>query len=299
MPRTHDRQSFFKYASCASAECILNNGTFKCPPPTQFNDPFDHYVKYQISCSKEEIANLLYQKIVQIVTSAMSPQLDTSKRMATQIMAHWHGFQNGQLNLEHLNQLKVATNNFSNLVDDFVSQMNEIYIDAIRQSRVFCVSENNYNVVMWSHYGDEHRGVAFELRCADELDDNLIAAKQITYCKDFPLFFSPLEIASHLIGENPLNLTKMAFELQYYKHSDWSYEKEWRVCIPWIDNEGEETIYLKKDPSIFKAIYLGCRIKPDEKEKIIGICSEKYPHMEIYESKLSDTSFNLEFSLLR
>ena len=52
--------------------------------------------------------------------------------------------------------------------------------------RVFCVSEVNDNILMWSHYAQYHRGVCIRLRVMPEVDNALCAAKKVIYTESPP-----------------------------------------------------------------------------------------------------------------
>src|SRR3546814_1211999 len=51
----------------------------------------------------------------------------------------------------------------------------------MQHGRTFCLTENINNVVMWSHYAEEHKGVGFKLRVLDDIDHPFLIAKPVTY----------------------------------------------------------------------------------------------------------------------
>ena len=61
-------------------------------------------------------------------------------------------------------------------IDDFNTEIHK----RLLHSRVFCVSAENDNVVMCSHYADQHRGIVFRLAWIDALDNRLLAAREVT-----------------------------------------------------------------------------------------------------------------------
>ena len=45
--------------------------------------------------------------------------------------------------------------------------------------RILCVCEAVDNLLLWSHYADQHKGVVFQLECLKELDVPLLLAKPV------------------------------------------------------------------------------------------------------------------------
>lgn len=114
------------------------------------------------------------------------------------------------------------------------------------QESVFiaCFSEKCDSMLMWSHYGDEHRGI-----CAGY---NL--HKLIEKYNCFPVIYS-----NKMPQRKELNINnkKMLYESILTKSEDWSYEAEWRVID--IDEnsrgkDGKLTEFVKPI-----SIYLGKR----------------------------------------
>lgn len=84
---------------------------------------------------------------------------------------------------------------------------------------------------MWSHYAEEHRGVVFKLRCIDEIDNTLLAARKVSYTDSFIAFPSAEHYAKHLTDERPIDLVPLCWNIAFTKHIDCAYEREWRVHI--------------------------------------------------------------------
>ena len=59
--------------------------------------------------------------------------------------------------------------------------------------RVFCVSEERDNLLMWAHYAQEHKGAVFEFWSLPEEDNPLSVAQPIEYVDSPPPFFTETE----------------------------------------------------------------------------------------------------------
>lgn len=126
--------------------------------------------------------------------------------------------------------------------------------------RSFCNGETEEalgNLLMWSHYADEHRGYCVKYKLSkhfikqDENDSfEHMFLKPIIYRKD--------EEKVDISGMTSIN-TDLAFAT---KHESWKYEKEVRLIV--YNPNKEESFYgipLDKD-SCIEAIYFGCKCKP-------------------------------------
>jgi len=68
--RLHDRRSFFKYTSAATAKLVLNNRTLRWSSPSLFNDPFDIF-----TARTNEIFNSLWSYFKSLETSIVENPL--------------------------------------------------------------------------------------------------------------------------------------------------------------------------------------------------------------------------------
>ena len=148
-------------------------------------------------------------------------------------------------------------------------------------------------MVMWSHYGDEHRGVVFELACIDDLDNRLLAARKVEYSDRFLTFPSAESYAKHLTGEATFDLLPLVWQIAFTKHTDWSYEREWRVHMPLYEAEGHSI--LPEPGAVFRAAILGCRMSDAQAANFATQAKAHLPEMRLFRAKLSATSFQLGF----
>ena len=87
---------------------------------------------------------------------------------------------------------------------------------------VLSLSEKNDNALMWSHYGDCHKGICLELTVP--LDNGL---HQVQYSKERPLvYFNDFDEATR----DPDRFNRSIIRALMTKSDDWAYEAEWR-CI--------------------------------------------------------------------
>jgi hypothetical protein len=144
---------------------------------------------------------------------------------------------------------------------------------------VFSTSLIPDNILMWSHYADNHKGF-----CIGFNSTKLFASLggkgmggAIEYSEKYPTV-SPLD-TTHKKLVDQLN-TKASF---------WNYELEYRV----IRIVNATRIVSLPDDAIVEVI-LGASIDPAHKSEILMITEKRYPHAKIFQAQLKKDRFGLD-----
>ena len=222
---------------------IILNSEFYFASPKKFNDPFDCNLSYRQDYTQEEIlAKYEY------LTSRLS---FTKNEFITK-----YG-----LNLEEF------LNKYPKLNDKLVSQ-----------SGILSLSKSNKNIRMWSHYANEHKGLAFELQ-VDEDYDFFHGYGIVEYTKEY-----------ELLSYTNLTPNKDYEKLFLTKYTDWEYEEEIRV----IDyNKNGIRKFNKK---ALKTIYFGYRADETNIKKIIQLCQlNRFEHVIFKKARIVSGRFELDF----
>ena len=153
--------------------------------------------------------------------------------------------------------------------------------------RSFCNGETEEtlgNLLMWSHYADEHRGYCVKYKLSkhfikqDENDSfEHMFLKPIIYRKD--------EEKVDISELTTIN-TDLAFAT---KHESWGYENEVRLIV--YNPNKEDAFYgipLDKD-SCIEAIYFGCRCEQKTINTIKNLFSKSDTPPKFYQMKLDRT----------
>lgn len=166
-------------------------------------------------------------------------------------------------------------------------------------TRLFCVSEVNDDILMWAHYAENHEGAVVKLRCLCDQDRPLCAAIQVNYRDEYPLISKLEKYVKHLTGQDKLNYDNLFREFLSTKSTHWRYEREWR-CVGW-KNEGSEGLFHYETiiPEELEAIYLGCRINSTDEQELIHILDDNFPDTEIYRAKTVEQKFKIQFEKIR
>ena len=143
---------------------------------------------------------------------------------------------------------------------------------------------------MWSHYADFHKGFALEYDSNQLLGLKNVGIFPIIYDNnryDASIFITWAFF--HVMGlkiPNPDSLAHIKCVL--HKSKDWEYEKEWRI----LDySQSQQDIFKVFKSSISlkpKAIYYGCKISFENKQKLHKIARQK--HIEEYDMSINYSS---------
>lgn len=124
--------------------------------------------------------------------------------------------------------------------------------------KIFCVFPNYDDILMWSYYGNDHKGYCFGYS-KNEIIKTLINQKingvcivgNVTYNKNRPAIRS---------GKNTFSYSEMKFyiDASFTKYSEWSNEKEYRFVIISDDFNLKNNNYFEINTNIYE-LYMGCK----------------------------------------
>jgi len=122
---------------------------------------------------------------------------------------------------------------------------------------VICFTDLVKDPVLWSHYADHHRGVAFE--CDYTITAHL---HKVLYTDDRPV------IDARMLN-NPIGLQEdllaLAKKMISQKALSWSYEREYRVHVPLSECQIGGGHYFQRIPNSFLTrVILGYRCQLEE-----------------------------------
>jgi hypothetical protein len=222
---------------------ILINNELKFSSPYEFNDPFDCRIKPEINITIEDLIFFIKKN---------KPGISDSEAE------------------------KVARANFINK-SKFQNEMEQSIEKTMSRSGICCFSKTKSNILLWSHYSEDHKGVCLNF---DVLKDPEFFSIPlfIQYQKEYPIFNfikEPDQCVSNLIKT---------------KSIDWCYEEEIRINKP----TGHGLYHFKKESLV--EIIFGCQSDDGEIEKIKIIAKANgYKHLRFSRAKQAKYKFELEF----
>ena len=287
----HNQPSFFKYYTAESAKKTLLETTQKWSSPKLFNDPFDNQFNFQFEEPTESGTREQTEELLRIISSnepirdgQFGARISRKLRMLQQIFSNsQHDFFDEER--EYIRQGLVE--GMGNLKSK-ESMHNQIIHEILSDTSIFCVSETNDNILMWSYYTDNHTGAVIEFHAQLE-DSAFLVAQRVRYESTIPVF--TLEMV------NERRVDELFDMITLTKSTDWEYEKEWRVVTTMHDKSKDNEI-LRFPPEEVAAIYLGCRTTDESKREIIEIANDKYLNAKIYQARKHEREFSLVFDPL-
>lgn len=214
-----------------------------------FNDPFDTKAKVIIDSSPATLRTKIRRLL-----KTHKPELSGVKR-------------NQEVDRTMANQQELLSN-ISTTADK-----------ALNNIGACCLTTNPRNLLMWSHYANQHKGVMLQFELAKDTSTFLKAVK-VNYVKDYPIINWANDTESEL---------RKAF---LNKFEAWGYEDEWRI----IHVFGANT-YMDFQSTALTGIVLGCKADEFVKSTINQLLSERTEKnmsaVNIYNAYMHDSKYKV------
>ncbi|KJR18275.1 DUF2971 domain-containing protein [Vibrio sp. S234-5] len=251
----------YKYRSTSkfSLEGLINNELY-FSKYTDFNDPFEFATPFPDLVKTYKKAE---EKFVEYYANKEIPK---------------------EVYLELINLVKTPSEDVIKKRFDTLSEIK----NNTQKMGIFCMSKTDGNILMWSHYAEEHKGFCIEF---NELNKHLLDKADlidVNYLDNFEDLNNPDLIVDFFMlmfwdyrdlprSEWERKYIELAQNLKMYeeyklalsiignKYVDWSYEKEVRLVTC---NNG----VIKYDPQSIISITFGLRMSESDKATIRNIC---------------------------
>lgn len=175
-----------------------------------------------------------------------------------------------------------------------------------------CFTEDNDNLLMWSHYGDNHRGICVEYDIKKMITSEeikhifpIVYKEYICFNREYRNIASELKELERDINDGNVHddqgYLRNILPLFVVKGTEWSYEKEWRLIYT------KYQMYEKDNDNLYKgiidfpyisAIYLGCKTEKsieDHLKEIVNRLNSNGSCIKLFKSKLNNLKYGLSF----
>ena len=214
---------------------ILTEGTISFTKPDKFNDPFDSVgnIHDNYHFSGKDLKEIFKKQGIKI-------------------------------------SLKMAEKRAQKYKKDELKKINDLSFFAEMNSNIgiCCLNHNPLNILMWSHYGDSHKGFLVEFKFKKQ--DLLKATIQYRYFQPIPVNYSD-EIPVISLDDRMNNGGTNVFEAYTTKSVEWSYEKEFRV----VRSHTSESIQKLPYDDLICTVIGGVKISTNDEKKLKKYCAEK------------------------
>lgn len=157
--------------------------------------------------------------------------------------------------------------------------LRKAYDGFIRTIGIYCLSEKNDDVLMWSLYSDSHRGFCLEFEASTE-NTLFWKAFNVTYQDEYPT-----------VNIMDIGKAEEFRKALLTKSTHWKYQKEWRILK--TEQEGGPGLY-KCSPELLTGVVLGVLLDDNDKDLLMSWI-EKYPtRVTIYQARLNERKYHLD-----
>lgn len=249
--------------------------------PSTFNDPLDTRPSVKADLGAEDLERILAQLIERRIKSEMTAAAKTIKYRGPKTVDHI-----ARLSRQHAEDLIVnikydATDPEYDAPDrlQFLLARNIEY-ELLRQYEKGIVSfgERANCVLMWSHYGDQHKGVCIGYSIPADAAGNLYkvsyGGRRVVEASAIAAMLDGDELARRSVDKAVL----------LKKANDWSYEREWRL----IGERGLQNSNLELEEVIF-----GVRCDSAVKYAVFKALEDRERSVKFYEMGERPATFGL------
>jgi hypothetical protein len=279
-PGDENRKRIYKYyplekgnkAHLEHIISLLDCGDLYFSNPSEFNDPYDSLVDFDFSNVKEKDIEVFIANEVKngILPSINGVKFLDSKNSWAEILAQI------EVKIKKIRK-QIAGNTF----------------------RIACFSDDQKNILMWSHYASSHQGVCIGFETVVKANSLCIATKEFPSLDPYTIVLQPMTYDK--IRPKPYNMFKdpaieAMINFSLAKHNQWAYEKERRATI--VANLFPTTGIVKVELESIKEIIFGANIDPAGLQCLQKLLEKRIPPIEMYKAEIPNNSYDLEIKKL-
>jgi Protein of unknown function (DUF2971) len=287
-----------KFVSSEALGLVLQNRSLKWSRPDLFNDPFDCQPRFRFCPSLEECLPLLRQEILRALAGDIkSYAVDGpfSKKVNWVLdQIKLDRAKPNALNFLLEGVLAEAVKNPEDMQNKFFDQV----VGQLESSKIICFTKNFLSVLMWSHYGESHRGALLGFLPRSD-DSQFKLAEKVRYTKSLPFMMEAPELAKAFTGQvslgDDVQTARTLDRAVFTKALEWEYENEWRITGGDGFQKHDKVEYNKFDAEDLSFVVLGCKASDELICKCITFRDSIAPHLEIYKAQRTIDRFELNF----
>lgn len=268
---------YLKFDCEKLGEILIQNKLYFYPPNI-LNDPFDSKIQFTYQgCTDDDFRYFLRSYITN--SEPKSKHGEIKKRVEEIISRNLHRSPEWQ--------------------KKFRDHAKKILQPDIDKAGLLCLTEESEDILMWSHYGDGHKGLCLEFD--NQLLDSCFICRKVSYDKDNRYhsvieFYKKVGAAMGNANNNTHNAHEEIAALIFFrKAKHWDYEREWRILIPWQDVEKHNGgRYFSYPERMLTGIILGCNIDDAQQSIIEMMISNRSTKPTLFRAHKNDDEFKLD-----
>ena len=252
IPRT-----IYKYRSWDNKyhQKLINNRELYFPTPQELNDPFDCQRNFDFQELQDPN---VYRKYIMIAAERIAKIQNYSEEEKDNFIS------------QSLLQ-KMDVGKMEKQIEEEDNWINSL-------QGTFTASLISDSILLWSHYGDSHKGFCVGLDTEILLNGiKHSTIKEAQYC-------SKLALTSMLD-----DITAQITEKIFSKYEIWGYEYEYRILAGQLKNKK-----VFPSPEAFKEIIFGINMSEEKRRFIMFRAKHQMPNIKFYEAKKVKNEYRIE-----
>ncbi len=278
MHKPQNHQPFFKLMPRGTGKIVLTNKTLRWTTPPTLNDPFD--VQTDLSLSYGEMEGVRQAALDMLWESfydngPIEPENPIGK-LVLSVRGQFPKMRREDFDTEY-------GPSFDEILSrPFAGEGAQAELRAfMSRIKILCLTNRFDSVPMWSHYAEQHQGIALRFCTPEGFDSPWVTAKEVHYSDRPPAFVEQKSLPAFLAGRHLPDKRRLFEAMTYTKGSEWSYESEWRIS----SGDGRDPNATFEDLPFFAqevdAIILGCRMKEEDRAEFVALRQELFPHADL------------------
>ncbi len=159
--------------------------------------------------------------------------------------------------------------------------LRNVYDNFIDRNGIYCLSENNNDIILWSLYSNSHKGFCLEFNSSIE-NTLFYEALKVNYTEMYPIV--------NMMNMNNVEEVQKALLTKYKK---WSNQDEWRIIKTEI--EGGDGLYKFK-PELLIGIIFGALMEEKDKITLIKYIKHYPTPIKLYQAQLNEKTYQIDIA---
>jgi hypothetical protein len=285
-PRPAD-PCLYKYTSFDTAQIILSTGRLRWTTPPLLNDPydlsFDLHLDYDHTTVRDAAVDLLWSDWRDNSRPAPQPAFEAWKRLCKEDHPALDRAEFAAMVTPIIEESIRATASLPHMQAELQSNLQRV--------KLLCLTETPTNILMWSHYGQQHYGAV--LRFTRDGDNNAFSmARPVRYARGMPLFGDSEALARMITGRR-LDAKALTDSQIYTKAIEWKYEREWRMQLGLGRDRGALHEDLPFGDELLTGVVMGCRMAEAQQIELAALARHLNPDIELFRAQPAARAFEM------
>lgn len=272
----------YKYSHPARVQDVLYRRLLRFTPPMHLNDPFESLPYY--AALAPDRAGLIRGVARTITGLSIEERLRLSEPLQhgdQRCLEEWFN-----KHPKEFDRLMADWNPNGELLKEVAK---EVYA-AMNSIGILSLSAVPDNVIMWSHYADQHRGFVIEFNSSDSFFQKYSDRSEMLEICRRP---QPVQYVAQRPKIDLESMTEV--ETFLTKVDDWSYEQEWRFGRGLSDADSRDgDVHLFEFPaSCVSSVVMGCKMPFENKREIISLVrnNREFKHVRVRQAVRSHAQY--------